>query len=174
MGFEKMYAVVKTGGKQYRVEEGTEVVVERINAAIGDKIDFDVLFFADGDKIAAGSEASGAKVTAEVVEQLKGDKVIVFKFKKRKGYKRTRGHRQELTRVVVTGIQATGGAKKAAKAEPKEEPKAAKPAEAAAPAPEAAAEPDQCAAVKADGERCQNKAKEGSKYCGVHAKKYDS
>ena len=195
-----MYAVVKTGGKQIKVEEGAEVVVEKLDAEVGDTVDFDVLFFSDGSKTVVDPVAvrTGA-VTAEVVEQFKGDKVVVFKFKRRKGYKRTRGHRQQMTRVKVTKIAAPkAGAKKASakpKAEPVEKPaEAAKPAAKEAPAKEAppqepvakpasvepaaevaepAAEPGQCEAITASGERCKNKAKEGSKYCGVHAKKYE-
>jgi len=183
-----MYAVVSTGGKQLKVEKGAEAVVEKLDAAVGDTVTFDVLFVADEGSITAGSDAASATVTAEVVEHFKGDKQLVFKFKKRKGYKRTKGHRQQQTRVVITEIATSGGAKKAAKKaeKPAEKPapKAEKPAEKPAPKPKAEvteqvveaveAAADQCAAVKANGERCGNKAKEGSKYCGVHAKKYDA
>jgi len=177
-----MYAVVSTGGKQLKVEKGTVAVVEKLDAAIGDSVTMDVLFVADGDDIIVGADASAATVTVEVVEHFKGEKQLIFKFKKRKGYKRTKGHRQNLTKVLVTDIATTGGAKKAPakKAEPKAEapaaaPKAAKKAEPKVEAPAAAAEVAvaQCEAIKADGERCTKNAKEGSKYCGVHAKKYD-
>lgn len=172
-----MYAVVSTGGKQVKVEKGTVAVVEKLDAAIGDSVTMDVLFVSDGDDIIAGADAAAATVTVEVMEHFKGEKQLIFKFKKRKGYKRTKGHRQDLTRVLVTDIATSGGAKKAAKkAEPKAEaapaPKAEK-AEAKAAAPAAEAAVAQCEAVKADGERCTKNAKEGSKYCGVHAKKYD-
>ncbi len=185
-----MYAVVSTGGKQLKVEKGSEAVVEKLDAAVGETVTFDVLFVADDGSIIMGSDAESATVTAEVVEHFKGDKQMIFKFKKRKGYKRTKGHRQQQTRVVITDIAATGGSKKAAKkAEKPVDKKADKPVDKKAaekPAPKAKAEvtekvvetvetaADQCAAVKADGERCANKAKEGSKYCGVHAKKYDA
>lgn len=177
-----MYAVVSTGGKQLKVEKGTIAVVEKLDAAIGDSVTMDVLFVADGDDIIVGADASAATVTVEVVEHFKGEKQLIFKFKKRKGYKRTKGHRQNLTKVLVTDIATTGGAKKAPakKAEPKVEapkaaPKAAKKAEPKAEAPAAAPEAAvaQCEALKADGERCTKNAKEGSKYCGVHAKKFD-
>ena len=202
-----MYAVVSSGGKQLKVEKGTEAVVEKLDAAVGDEVVLDVLFVSDGGEIVVGSDAmASAKVTAEVVEHFKGEKVIVFKFKKRKGYKRLKGHRQQQTRIRVTGIDMVAvpkkkEAKKAVedavkpkkaeakpkprKAEPKpkaEKPKAAakpkkaeaKPKAAAKPKkPKADATPAQCEAVKADGKRCGNKAKEGSKYCGVHAKKYE-
>lgn len=174
-----MYAVVKTGGKQYRVEEGSEVVVEKLDADVGDSVDFDVLFYSDESKVVSDpGSVSSVLVTGEVVDQFKGDKVVVFKLKKRKGYKRTKGHRQALTRVKVTKIAApNGGAKKKAapKAKPKVEPKAEKPKVAYKDeTPVVAAGPAQCEAVKGDGERCKNKAKDGSKYCGVHAKKYES
>ncbi|MDH4140792.1 MAG: 50S ribosomal protein L21 [Coriobacteriia bacterium] len=195
-----MYAVVSTGGKQLKVEKGTEAVIERIDASVGDSVTLDVLFVTDGEAITAGGDAAGATVKAEVVEHFLGDKVVVFKFKRRKGYKRTKGHRQSLTRVKITEIASGTGARKVAKkAEAKPEKPAAKVAEKpakpekpaakvempaakaaekpakAAKKPEAKAEKAaaQCEAVKANGERCQNKAKEGSSYCGVHAKKYE-
>ena len=178
-----MYAVVSTGGKQLKVEKGTEAVVEKLDAAIGDTVTFDVLFVADGDQIVVDSSAlASATVTAEVVEHFKGDKQVVFKFKKRKGYKRLKGHRQSQTRVVITDVALSGGTGAAkSKAKPAEKP-APEKTEAPAAATESATdqvvadvaqEAAQCAAVKADGERCANKAKEGSEYCGVHAKKYD-
>lgn len=180
-----MYAVVSTGGKQLKVEKGTEAVVEKLDVAVGESVVLDVLFVADGDSIVTGADAESASVTVEVVEHFKGDKQVVFKFKKRKGYKRTKGHRQNLTKVLVTDIATTGGTKKVAakKAAPKaDKPKAAAPkaetpkatapkAEKAAPVAEVAA--DCCAASKADGSPCANKPKEGSKYCGVHAKKFE-
>lgn len=180
-----MYAVVSTGGKQVKVEKGAVAVVEKLDAEVGQSVTLDVLFVADGDSIVAGADAAAATVTVEVVEHFKGDKQVVFKFKKRKGYKRTKGHRQDLTRVLVTEISSAGGAKKAAKAA--SAPKAEKAAKAAKPAeePKAAVEATepvvavveaaaaQCEAIKADGERCTKNAKEGSKYCGVHAKKYE-
>jgi len=172
-----MYAVVKTGGKQIKVEEGTEAVVEKLNVAVGGSVDFEVLYYSDGDdRIADPGLLSDAKVTAEVLEHFKGDKVVVFKFKKRKGYKRTKGHRQQLTKVRVTGIAAPKGVKKVAAKPKAAAPKkvAAKPKAApktAAAKPKTKVESAQCEAVKANGERCANKAKPGSKYCGVHAKK---
>lgn len=168
-----MYAVVSTGGKQLKVEKGTEAVVERLSAEIGETVNFDVLFVCDGEDVVFDSEQlASAKVTAEVVEHFRGEKAIVFKFKKRKGYKRLKGHRQEQTRIRVTEIVLGKKAKPAAKkTAPKkaEEPPSAKavPVEPESPAV-------QCEAIKADGERCKNKAKEGSRYCGVHSKKYDS
>ncbi|GAB4275019.1 MAG: hypothetical protein Kow0056_04090 [Coriobacteriia bacterium] len=182
-----MYAVVRSGGKQYRVEEGAELVVEKLAADVGSAVEFDVLFFSDGKRVVADPAAlADAKVTAEVVEQFKGDKVVVFKFKRRKGYKRTKGHRQELTRVRVTGLKGPKGAKasaeaKKAKSAPKPQTDEKGAAEEAKPEKTSAegavavaeAQPGMCQATTASGEPCKNKAKEGSKYCGVHAKKYE-
>ncbi len=175
-----MYAVVNTGGKQAKVEVGTIVAVEKLKGEVGDSVSLPVIFVADGDAVmATPAELAGASVTAEVLEHFKGEKQIVFKFKKRKGYKRTKGHRQQLTAVRVTDITAAGAAKPAKAEKPVKAEKAAevqKPAKQAAAAVEApAADVDSamCAAVKSDGTPCQNKAKEGSKYCGVHAKKYE-
>lgn len=158
-----MYAVVSTGGKQLKVEQGAEAVVERLAAEVGEAVTFDVLFVADGESIVVDGDAlAAATVTAEVLEHFKGDKQLVFKFKKRKGYKRTKGHRQEQTRVRITDVSLGSSAPSAAKAAKAEEP--------AAPAP---VEAGQCEALKSDGTCCTNKAKEGSAYCGVHAKKHD-
>ncbi|MDZ4180855.1 MAG: 50S ribosomal protein L21 [Coriobacteriia bacterium] len=190
-----MYAVVSTGGKQLKVEKGMEAVVEKLDAAVGETVSFTVLFVADDDSIVTAADAlASASVTAEVVEHFKGDKAVVFKFKKRKGYKRLKGHRQLQTRVVITDVSLSGGTKAAAKVEPKAdkakpkkaakpeskadakaEPKQAKPEPKAAKAvvAEVAEGAAQCAAIKSDGDQCANKPKEGSKYCGVHAKKFD-
>jgi large subunit ribosomal protein L21 len=110
-----MYAVVKTGGKQHKVVVGETVSVELLDADAGSLITLPVLLINDGEKLLTGEDAAAATVTVEVLGHGKADKVIVFKFKKRKGYKRTRGHRQNLTLVKVTDI-ALAGAKKAAKA----------------------------------------------------------
>ena len=164
-----MYAVVNTGGKQAKVEKGSLIAVEKLDAKVGEKVTLPVLFVADGEKmLATSAELAGSSVTAEVLEHFKGEKQIVFKFKKRKGYKRTKGHRQSLTSVRILDI-VTGG--KPAKTEKVEKPAAApKTEKAEKPAAAPKAEAGQCAAVKSDGAQCANKAKEGSKYCGVHAK----
>jgi large subunit ribosomal protein L21 len=100
-----MYAVIKTGGKQYKVQKDDVISIEKLDLEVGKKVDFDVLFLADGDTVIVdGASLAKAKVTGEVVDQYKDDKVIVFKFKKRKGYKRLRGHRQNLTMVRITKI----------------------------------------------------------------------
>ncbi len=104
-----MYAVVRTGGKQYRVEPGTRVRVELLNAEEGDVVQLDdVLFIADGDKhLAARTELADAKVTAKVTAQGRGKKVEIVKFRRRKHYRRQMGHRQSYTEIQITDI-ATG------------------------------------------------------------------
>lgn len=100
-----MYAVIKTGGKQYKVKQDDVITIQKLDNEVGEKVDFDALMLADGDNVVVDSDAlAKAKVTGEVVEQFKDDKVIVFKFKKRKGYKRLRGHRQNLTKVRITQV----------------------------------------------------------------------
>jgi len=100
-----MYAVVKTGGKQYKVAEGDVLNVEKLDVEPGKKVDLDVLLLSNGDKIVTEADAlAKAKVTAKVVEHFKDKKVIIFKFKKRKGYRRKRGHRQNLTRLEIVKV----------------------------------------------------------------------
>jgi large subunit ribosomal protein L21 len=102
-----MYAIVATGGKQIKVTAGDVVTVEKLDAAVGESVTFDVIFLGDGEEITVNpSDLASVKVTGEVVEQFKGEKAIVFKFKKRKGYKRLKGHRQNLTKVLITGVQS--------------------------------------------------------------------
>lgn len=105
-----MYAVIQTGGKQYRVEPGKTVVVEKLAGEAGAQIVFDqVLLVSSGDgaSVTVGKPTvAGAKVTAEIVEQTRGDKLVVFKFRRRKNYVRRNGHRQDLTVVKVAEIQA--------------------------------------------------------------------
>ncbi len=99
------YAIIKTGGKQYRVAEGDTIDVEKLDVDAGSSIDFDVLMFADGDDVQLGSPLlDGPKVTAEVVDQFKGEKVVAFKYKRRKGYHRTVGHRRRLTKLKITSL----------------------------------------------------------------------
>jgi large subunit ribosomal protein L21 len=108
------YAIIKTGGRQYRVAEGEILDVDVLDFQPGKEAAFsEVLMHSDGDKITHGSPLiSGAKVTAEVLEQRKDKKVVAFKYKRRKGYHRTVGHRRKLTRIKITKISA--GAKKTA------------------------------------------------------------
>jgi large subunit ribosomal protein L21 len=107
------YAIIKTGGRQFRVAEGDTVDVDLLDVEPGKTATFgDVLLFADGKDVTHGNPlVSGAKVTAEVVEQRKDKKIVAFKYKRRKGYHRTVGHRRKLTRVKITSINV--GAKKA-------------------------------------------------------------
>ena len=102
-----MYAVFKTGGKQYKVSEGDEIRVEKLEAQVGDQLTLDqVLMVADGDQVQVGTPfLEGAAVTAEVTGQLRAPKVIVFKKRRRKNYRRKNGHRQPLTRLKVTAIK---------------------------------------------------------------------
>ena len=120
-----MYAIVEIAGHQFKVEKDQKVFVNRLATEEGKKVDFDnVLLIGDGDNITLGAPAiGGALVGAKVLRHLKGDKVIVFKKKRRKGYRVKNGHRQSLTEIVIEGITASG-AKKAA---PKKEPKTAEP-----------------------------------------------
>ena len=107
-----MFAVIKTGGKQYRVKEGDILSVESLEVEPGQTVNFDqILLLEDGDKIQVGTPfLEKAVVTAEVVENYKGEKVIVFKKKRRKGYRRKKGHRQLLTKVKIAGIYPDGQA----------------------------------------------------------------
>lgn len=100
------YAVIQTGGKQYRVAEGDEIEVEKLDVEAGAKtVLSDVLLIADGSTVTIGEPLiSGASVTAEVVDQFKDDKVIAFKFRRRKGYHRTVGHRRQLTKLKIESI----------------------------------------------------------------------
>jgi large subunit ribosomal protein L21 len=103
-----MYAVIETGGKQYRVAEGETLRVEKLAASAGDKLSFDPLLFADdGGGVRVGQpHVGGVKVEAEVVEQGLGKKIIIFKYKRRKSYRRKQGHRQPYTALKITAIKA--------------------------------------------------------------------
>ena len=105
---EIMYAIVRTGGKQYQVAQGDSLRVESLNGAVGDTVELDdVLLVADGEEVKIGQpQVEGAKVTATIVEQGKAKKVLVFKKKRRKGYKVKRGHRQNYTALRIEGISA--------------------------------------------------------------------
>jgi len=102
-----MYAVIETGGKQYRVTAGDTLEVERLDTEAGKPHTFDrVLLVANDGKISVGTPTlASAKVTADVTQHLRGEKKIAFKMKRRKGYHKTIGHRQELTRVKITDIK---------------------------------------------------------------------
>lgn len=146
-----MYAVVKTGGKQYRVAQNDVILVEKLAVDPGSVIELDqVLMLDDGKATTVGTPlVDGARVAATVVDQTRGEKIIVFKKKRRKDYKRKAGHRQDLTVLRITEILAKGQKASAKAAEKPAEP-AATPAE--APAAEAAA-PAEAAAKKAPAKK---------------------
>jgi large subunit ribosomal protein L21 len=161
-----MFAVIKTGGKQYKVAEGDEIVIEKLAADAGDSVTFDsVLMLGDGKKVTIGEPVvSGASVVGTVAEQRKGAKVLIMKKRQRNTYRRKKGHRQLETVVTIDSILADGKKAPAKKAAPKKEaapakeaaPKAAakKPAakkdEAAKPAAKKAAPKKEAAPAKAD------------------------
>jgi large subunit ribosomal protein L21 len=120
-----MFAVIKTGGKQYRVAQDQEIVIEKLEGDAGDTLVFgEVLMIGDGDKVDMGAPVlSGAQVVGEVVEQRRGAKIIIFKKKPRNTYRRKKGHRQHQTVIRITEILAKGGAQ-AKKGEKKAAPKA--------------------------------------------------
>ncbi len=102
-----MYAVIETGGKQYRVTPGQSLEVETLPGDVGAQVEFSrVLAIADGDAVKAGSAVGSARVTATIKAHGRGEKTIVFKFKRKKQYRRTQGHRQNFTRVEVSEILA--------------------------------------------------------------------
>ena len=123
-----MFAIVEIAGQQFKVAKDQKVFVHRLNAKTGDKVSFDQVFMmADGDKITVGAPAvANAYVEAKVVRHLKDDKVIVFKKKRRKGYRVKNGHRQSLTEIVIESV-GVGKAKKAAPKAKAATPKAAAP-----------------------------------------------
>jgi large subunit ribosomal protein L21 len=110
-----MYAVVESGGKQYKVEEGTSLLVDRLDAKEGDKIALRPVLFRDGDVIVGAKALAKVKVEAKVAGHLRGPKIKVFKYKAKKGYRKRAGHRSELTKLEVTSLKAgsKGSAKKA-------------------------------------------------------------
>ena len=166
-----MYAIVEIAGHQFKVEKDQKVFVNRLQTEEGKKVSFDnVLLIGDGDKVTVGAPAiGGAQVGAKVLKHLKGDKVIVFKKKRRKGYRVKNGHRQSLTEIVIESIVASGAkktapAKATKKAEPKKETKAStSSAKKAAPKAEtkAAAPKAKPAAKKATGKPDDLKKIEG-------------
>ena len=120
-----MFAIIETGGKQYKVEKGSILDIERIEEKEGATVNFDkVLLISDKDTKVGAPVLEGAAVTAKVVEHKRGEKIVVFKMKPKKRYQKTQGHRQELTTIEIIDIKASGAAKKAApKAEKEEIPK---------------------------------------------------
>ena len=128
-----MYAVVTTGGKQYRVEAGSELVIEKLAVETGASVTFDrVLLVGDGDDVTVGTPlVSGASVTGTVLREERGPKIIIFKFKQKAKYRRRTGHRQDMMRVRIDEISASG---KTSKAEAAPKPKAKATPKAAASA----------------------------------------
>jgi large subunit ribosomal protein L21 len=133
-----MYAIVKTGGKQYRVERGQRLLVERLRAEEGADVALQPVLYRSEEAVFDKAGLETVKVTAKVLAHVRGEKLRVFKFKPKRGYKRRTGHRQELTQIEVTEI-VRGARKAAAKAsakatgKPSSKPVAAKPAGAKAP-----------------------------------------
>ena len=156
-----MYALVKTGGKQYRVSKDDTILVERIAGEEGSQVILDdIVMLGDGDKVTIGTpRVEGAAVSATLVSQTRGPKIIIFRRKRRKNHRRTMGHRQDLTLLKITAVSADGkglakpAAKKAAPAKvaaPKADAKAApKKAAPKAAAPKKAAAAKKKAAPKA-------------------------
>lgn len=129
-----MYAIIKTGGKQYRVQEGDLITIEKLNAEVGDSVKFDeVLVMGEGSDVKVGTPYLDTVVSGEVVETGKGKKVVIYKYKAKKDYRKKQGHRQPFTKVLITGI---GEDKPAPVKEEAKAPEVApeKEAEAAAPA----------------------------------------
>ena len=136
-----MYAVVNSGGKQYKVQQGQVLRVEKIPGDVGSPVTFErVLMFSDGENVSIGQPAlEDVAVEGHIVEQGKAKKIIVFKYKKRKRYRRKKGHRQEFTAVLIDGIKAKAQKSSETKDEPKAEAKEPE-AEKAAPKKEEAKE----------------------------------
>jgi large subunit ribosomal protein L21 len=136
-----MYAVIKTGGKQYKVAAGDYLKVEKLDGDVGSKVVIDkILMVADGDNVTIGSPlVAGAKVNATVLSHGKGDKVMIFKFHRRKHYRKTQGHRQSYTEIQIDDINGKSATKTAAKPAATTKVAAEKPAakSAAAKKPEA-------------------------------------
>jgi large subunit ribosomal protein L21 len=139
-----LYAIVESGGKQYKVEKGETLLLDRLHAKEGEKVDLRAVMFRDGDVVTDPAELEKVKVEATIAEHLRGPKIRVFKYKAKKGYRRRAGHRSELTKVEITDLkqltrkpaakkpepkaEATTEPKAEAKVETKAEPKARKPA----------------------------------------------
>jgi large subunit ribosomal protein L21 len=139
---EAMYAIVDIAGQQFKVEKDQEIFVHRLDEKAGAKVEFNqVLLTDDKGKITVGKPIiEGAQVTAKIVEHLRGDKVMVFKKKRRKGYKKMNGHRDELTKIIIQDVVAKGAKAPKAAAEKKEEAPKAKEAATKKPAAKAVKE----------------------------------
>ncbi len=118
-----MYAVIETGGKQYRVQEGDVITIEKLNAEVGETVTFDkVLVLGEGKDVKVGTPYVDAAVTGSVVENGKSQKVIIFKYKAKKDYRKKQGHRQPYTMVKIESLGGAAPKKAAAKAETAAEP----------------------------------------------------
>ncbi|HTW13258.1 MAG TPA: 50S ribosomal protein L21 [Solirubrobacteraceae bacterium] len=115
-----MYAIVKTGGKQYRVQEGQHLLVERLAAQDGDSVSLTPLLYVNGEEVVDGDDISRVQVAATVLGHERGPKLRVVKFKPKRGYKRRNGHRQDLTRIQIQNIKLAG-AGRSSKAQAKTE-----------------------------------------------------
>ncbi|HLF58949.1 MAG TPA: 50S ribosomal protein L21 [Alphaproteobacteria bacterium] len=164
-----MFAVIKTGGKQYKVTAGDIIAVEKLPHEAGSDIDLDqVLMIGDGATMTVGTPlVAGACVAAHVMEQTKGDKIIIFKKKRRQNYRRRRGHRQNLTVLQITDIVPAGATRKpkAARPAPKPAAKAQAPAAKAKPAAKKKAKPAKKVSKKAKpaAKKSAGKGKTGGK-----------
>ena len=163
-----MYAIVKTGGKQYRVERGQRLLVERLPAAEGADVALEPILYRSDEAVFDKAGLEAVKVTAKVVAHVRGEKLRVFKFKPKRGYKRRTGHRQDLTQIEVTEItqgKAKAAAAKTASDKPAAKPVAAKPAGEKQPAGKAAAKAPAQRKAKpaADAKAAPAKASKASK-----------
>jgi large subunit ribosomal protein L21 len=154
-----MYAIVKTGGKQYRVERGQTLLVERLAADEGSNVALEPILYRSDDAVFDAAGLKKVKVTARIVAHERGEKLRVFKFKPKRGYKRRTGHRQELTRIEVTDI-SMGAAAKGAAAKSPAKPVAAKSASAESTAKAAPDKPAAKASVKPAAQKSPAKPKE--------------
>ena len=101
-----MYAIITTGGKQYKVSQNDVITVEKLDAKVGDKINLDVMMLVDGEKVTNGNPlVKNAEVVAEVLEHGKEDKIVVFKYKAKKNYRRKQGHRQPFTALKIVSVK---------------------------------------------------------------------
>ena len=111
-----MYAIIKTGGKQYRVAQGETLLIERLPDAEGATVEIEPLLYVDGDNVVDGESLSKVKVTARIVSHERGPKLRIVKFKPKRGYKRRTGHRQELTRIEIASIGTGSGGRSRSRA----------------------------------------------------------
>jgi large subunit ribosomal protein L21 len=123
-----MYAIVKTGGKQYRVEQGQSLLIERLPDDDGASIKLEPLLYVDGSDVVDGADIGRVTVAARIVAHERGPKLRIVKFKPKRGYKRRTGHRQDLTRIEVTDIKLSAARRRKAESAAKQEPVAEAPA----------------------------------------------